>query len=244
MSALIEISALLSAGLSSKSALANRFDQLSLEQQELIKKGQEFGAPLGPALKILEQFDNAKADFEAEVESSQAVPRATRTLLLWLPAFALALGQLVGLDPLASLGSGFGITSFAIAGGLIFLGAHWSKKMLASTQGSFLKPANDLLAFQLAISSGVGLFEAKRLALESGVGEQAIQELVSLAMETGVGLSLLIEARIKGLILSGRTQALVSARALSVRLLIPLGLTVLPAFLILTTIPMLIGIAN
>lgn len=244
MSALIEISALLSAGLSCKLALANRFDELSPEQQELIKKGQEFGAPLGPTLKILEQFDNAKADFEAEIKSSQAVPRATRTLLLWLPGFALALGQLVGLDPLASLGSGFGIASFAIASGLIFLGARWSKSMLFKTQGSFLKPASDLLAFQLAILSGVGLFEAKKLAPESGNAEHAIQELTSLAMETGVGLSLLIEARVKGLILKGRTEALVSARALSVRLLIPLGLTVLPAFLILTTIPMLIGIVN
>ena len=116
--------------------------------------------------------------------------------------------------------------------------------MLAGSQRSFLKPASQLLAFQLAISSGIGLTDAKKLALQSGVSESAINDLVLLSIQTGVGLTPLIEAKIKALILSGRTQALVSARALSVRLLIPLGLTVLPAFLILTTVPMLIGIAN
>jgi tight adherence protein B len=244
MSALIEISALLQSGLSTKSALAGRFERLTVDQQELIRKGQEFGAPLGPALLILEQFDNAKADFEAELESSQAVPKATRTLLLWLPGFALVLGQLVGLDPLAALGNAFGITAFLSAGGLIYLGARWSRKMLDGAKESFLKPASDLLAFQLAIASGIGLSQAKSLALNAGVTEVAIADLISLSMETGVGLSALIQARIKGLILTGKTLAMVSARALSVRLLIPLGLTVLPAFFILTTIPMLIGIAN
>lgn len=244
MSTLIEISALLASGVSSKAALEGRFEKLTGDQQDLIRKGQELGAPLSPTLKILEQFDRAKADFEAELESSQAVPKATRTLLLWLPAFGLVLGQLVGLNPLAGLNNSFGIASYLLAGGLIFIGAHWSKKMLAGAQESFLKPASDLLAFQLAISSGVALFKARTLALDYGVTEQAIQELISLSMQTGVGLTPLIQARIKGLILSGRTKAMVSARALSVRLLIPLGLTILPAFLILTTIPMLIGIAN
>lgn len=244
MSALIEIQALLSAGLSGKAALAGRLEQLSHTQQEIIQKGQQFGAPLGPTLRILQQFDIVKADVEAELENSQAIPKATRTLLLWLPAFAILLGQLVGLNPLSGLSNPLGLASFAVAGGLLLIGASWSKKMLASAHGSFLKPASDLLIFQLAIKSGVGLAHAKALAIQVGSDSQTTQDLVVLSMQTGVGLGPLIDAKIRALVLSGRTEALVQARELSVRLLIPLGLTVLPAFLLLTTVPMLIGIAK
>lgn len=94
------------------------------------------GAPVAAVLERLANTLEADSDAAAQRETALAGPKATVTLLTWLPLVGLGLGVLMGVDPLralfgspsgwAVLGSGIG---FAVAGRL------WSAKMIRDAAG-------------------------------------------------------------------------------------------------------------
>jgi threonine/homoserine efflux transporter RhtA len=78
---------------------------------------------------------------------------------------------------------------------------------------------------------------------ESGFSEER-DELIEIALKSGASLAVLIAAQQRVELADYSAQRVATAKALAVKLLIPLGLTSLPAFLIFTVLPMLIGINN
>mgnify|MGYP006199503905 CR=1 FL=1 len=132
------------------------------------------------------------------------------------------------------------LVGFLIAGVLIFLGAKWSAKMLRDSIGKPHHPGRDLIMFRMALDAGLGLSVASELL----PGIKNLDELVLLARKTGAPLRSLVSSEVETLLLEQSTKAIAQAHKLSVSLLIPLALTILPAFLILTLFPMIIGITN
>jgi tight adherence protein B len=68
-----------------------------------------------------------------------------------------------------------------------------------------------------------------------------INELVSLSRQTGAPLGELVQNQIELVTHRALQQSMAKAKRMSIELLVPMSLTVLPAFLILTIVPMLIG---
>jgi pilus assembly protein TadC len=68
--------------------------------------------------------------------------------------------------------------------------------------------------------------------------------LVALSQRTGAALGALLGSEIEMLNERSLTEQLTKAKQLAVALLVPLSLTTLPAFLLLTIPPMLIGITQ
>lgn len=241
MSATSRLSSLISSGISTQKSIELVGEKnLPAELLELIQAARKFGSPLTRLLSEYQRFEADRQIFESEISKAQAVPIATRKLLLWLPALALFLGQISGLDPLAALGSPIGLMGFLIAGGLIYLGARWSAKLLRDSSVKPHHPGRDLIIFRMGLDAGLGLSAASGLL----PGVKNLDEMVLLARNTGAPLRALVSSEVTALLLDQSTRAIGQAQKLSVSLLIPLSLTILPAFLILTLFPMIIGITN
>ncbi len=93
-------------------------------------------------------------------------------------------------------------------------------------------PAQELMTFSLVLSSGGPLIESS---------DPSLKNLISLSRQTGAPLSELVANEIDLVTQRAIQQRLARAKRMSIELLVPMSLTVLPAFLILTIVPMLIG---
>lgn len=234
MSAVAQFGALIAAGVNLNKAL--EIAQLDIDGsrplETILHEAIYSGSPLAAVTKQLVAFEMDLERFKAELETSNAVPIATRKLLLWLPVLSLVMSQLAGFGTLASLFHPIGIVAFGFAMGLILLGARWSNHLLAPLRAEPQHPALELMKFNLRISSGAPLQSSR---------DPALQTLIELSRQTGAPLGQLVENEIQLLTQRASTEAITKAKKMAIDLLIPLALTVLPAFLILTVVPMLIG---
>ena len=234
------LAGLLSAGVPFQQAV-DMADPETLPEKfkEFIALAFELGAPLVPTLSQLEQQLRHEERTDQEIAQAQAVPQATRTLLLWLPVVSFVFAQVMGLGTFQGLWHPVGAVSAALAAGLLYLGFRLSGSMLKRFMEPKPDPTISLMVLRICLSAGEPLSRiTKRLEL---VAPGGATELVDLSSKTGARLSFLIDSELEQLnqkLLSERIEA---ARKLSVRLLIPLSLTTLPAFLLLTLPPIIIG---
>jgi tight adherence protein B len=190
------------------------------------------GAPLQQVARRLVGFELDLERFRSELAAANAVPIATRKLLIWLPALSLVVGQLAGFGTIAAIFQPLGAMALAIAGVLILIGVRWSGKLLRPLLTEPQHPAFELLKFSLLLSVGSPLSDAY---------PKSLSKLVELSRLTGAPLRELVEIEIELITQRALQESLAKARRMSIELLVPMSLTVLPAFLILTIVPMLIG---
>ncbi len=202
----------------------------------LVEDAKRLGAPIASVGDRIIQFEAEVQRFESEVAQAGAVPRQTRNLLLWLPAFSLVLGQLSGFGTFSALLSPIGLMAALVAGFLILAGIRWSSRMLAELEKPATHPALSLMRLGLAVRSGQSI-----QAIDPALTNDA-QELLALTKTTGAPLTKLIDAEVQSRSTLALLTAMSAAKGMSVKLLVPMGLTVLPAFFILTIVPMFIGI--
>jgi len=207
---------------------------------ELLQLAIRSGAPLGPTAKALALYQETLREFDREVTQAQAVPIATRKLMLWLPVFGVGLGELLGFGSLAAIGTTVGLIGFLLAIALTYAGASITSRMLEKSRANSGVPGAQWIRLQILLSAGMPLPAALK---ESGF-ESERNDFIELALQSGAGLGVMISAQQRSEIANFSATRISAAKALAVSLLIPLGLTTLPAFLIFTVLPMLIGINN
>ena len=98
-----------------------------------------------------------------------------------------------------------------------------------------------LLALHICLSAGMGLQQVRRHLPKLS---QRAEELIGFSAQTGAALSSLLLSEIAMSNQRATSESLTQAKKLSVALLIPLAATTLPAFLLLTIVPMIIGITQ
>ena len=233
------LQSLLSSGLPLRSALEHSgYATLSPLALEAIK----LGSPLQRILGQLDEIEFQQQRALAELNQALAVPKATRSLLSWLPAFALVASQLMGLSSLSALVHPVSLIAIALGFALILLGRRLTGSIL-------IEPELDQAAiyslqlFGVAIASGLGLSQTLRRYPELS-SSPPVMELVAVSKTTGCSLSSLVQSTIRSEISNASAALMTELRELSVKLLIPLGLTTLPAFLLFTIPPIFIGITN
>lgn len=234
MSQVAKFGALMAAGLNLHTALAIADLRLGGPKpvERMLTQIIESGAPITVATKRLATFELDLERFRLELETANAVPVATRKLLLWLPALSLAIGQLAGFGTVAAIFHPVGLVAALVALGLIFLGVRWSGALLANLLVEPEHPALELIRVSLLLASGAPL---------STSAHPGIEPLVALSRETGAPLGELVQHEIELVTQREIQEAMTKAKRMSIELLVPMSLTVLPAFLILTIVPMLIG---
>ena len=234
MSQVAKFGALVSAGVNLHSALELTGFRIDGEKplERMLNSAIQAGAPIKVVTSRLVAFELDLERFKLELETANAVPIATRKLLLWLPALSLAIGQLAGFGTIAAIFQPIGLMAFVTALGLVAVGVKWSGSLLAPLMVEPQHPGFDLMKFSLNLASGGPL---------TASSDPSIGELVALSRQTGAPLGELVQNEIELVTHRALQQSMARAKRMSIELLVPMSLTVLPAFLILTIVPMLIG---
>lgn len=209
----------------------------------------EAGAPLATTLERAAESIRALAETERQVELALTGPLATARIVGLLPLAGSAMALLVGADP---IGVVFGTVPGAVAAltgaTALIVGARWNRRLIAAARVSdpLAGVAHELLA--LAMSGGAppdaALARVTDAAQRCGipVAVDTARTTVAFAVRAGVPVTALLRAeagRARRLALS---EVLRRAALLGARLLGPLALCFLPAFVLLGVVPLVIGI--
>lgn len=95
------------------------------------------GCPLADVLTRFASQLEVEDDADAARQTALAGPKATVSLLTWLPLMGLGLGITLGVDPLAILlGTPLGLAALAAGIALTVAGRVWSAKLVAAAAGA------------------------------------------------------------------------------------------------------------
>lgn len=95
------------------------------------------GCPLADVLARFAVQLEVEDDAEAARQTALAGPKATVSLLTWLPLMGLGLGIALGVDPLAILiGTPLGMAALAAGVGLTVAGRIWSARLVRAAAGA------------------------------------------------------------------------------------------------------------
>ena len=188
------------------------------------------GAPIGQAIEMIQISIEHRRKFFSELEIISSAPAATRELLAWLPLIGLAVSQVIGLNPFSALDSTFGVIVFVFAFVLFAAGMFLSKKI--HDKLSAVAPRTDLAPLKAAIQLRAGTPMSK---------VNIKNKLLKKALQAGAPMA---EVLVEQYLLNQQLEFDKKRRLLakdSVKMLIPLGLTSLPAFILLSVFPLLIS---
>lgn len=209
------------------------------------------GAPLAPALRSYAESLRALAQAQRDAAVALAGPVATARLVMALPAVGLLFGLAMGFDTLGVLvGTPAGWACLAIGAVLVLLGARWNRRLVRSARPETATPGLECELMAIAVSGGGALPRARASVegalarAELSAGRERIDAVLELSRSAGVPAAELLRA--EGEEARGEARAAAEAKAarLAVRLMLPLGLCVLPAFMVLGVLPLMIAVVT
>ncbi|HEU5222511.1 MAG TPA: type II secretion system F family protein [Candidatus Lumbricidophila sp.] len=207
------------------------------------------GAPAAASLARLSEALRDDAQARREVAAALAGPVASARLVAWLPLVALLFGSLLGFDTLHVLTtSPIGMVCVAAGGLLLWAGARWCARLVHDARAVTSASGLRLELLAIALGGGSSLVGAKA-AVDHAVatcglagGAEASDRTADSAAAMGAPIGPLLRAEASRQRREARTEASARAARLGVRLLIPLGVCTLPAFVLLGVLPMLIAV--
>jgi tight adherence protein B len=210
------------------------------------------GAPLAASLRDLATALRDEAQLRREVHAALAGPIASARLVMALPLIAVLFGAAFGFDTVAVLfGNPLGVACVLLGGGLLWAGRRWSTTLAARATRSRADAGLELELLAIAMSSGASIDRARALvadALAAGgervSGDGAPDAVIALAVRAGAPVADLLRAESFRLRRVARADGAARAAALGVRLMLPLGACVLPAFVLLGVVPLLVSVVS
>ena len=211
----------------------------------------DVGSPLAPTLRDFAGSMRDLAQAQREIAVALAAPSATARLVLALPLVGLLFGMLLGFDTLGTLfTTPTGWFCLGLGAGLMLAASRWNRRLVRRAQPRDLTPglAFDLLA--IAVSGGGSLDRARavvaaaieRFAPEGALPTDGTEEVLDLSRRAGIPAAELLRSEAHEKRRQARADVSAQAQSLSVRLMIPLGVCVLPAFMILSVVPLLMTV--
>ncbi|PWH06513.1 pilus assembly protein TadB [Brachybacterium endophyticum] len=233
------------------------------------------GAPMAALLDGLAGALRGLHDAAAARRSAFAGPRATGRILLGLPLAGVALGALLGADPLRTLvGTGAGRVLLVTGGALTLGGWWWMRSLMRTAEGRVSTAVDPSVLLDLvagAMTSGLPLAGACEVvahalsedrdshgaardldrfaqSLASGVPATlaaahldpslaVLGQSALLAERSGADLTRVLSGAAQDARRDRAREAEAAAARLAVRLVLPTGTTLLPAFVLLGIIP-------
>jgi tight adherence protein B len=261
-SAVLELAGLLRSGMPAELArdeLKVSLEQLSDSQTAQLgvvwALGLAGGGSISDAIESLGATFRAAARHNQEIELAFAGPKATAKLVAWLPAAGLALAQVFGLNPISAiLKNLLAFGSLALGALLLVLGNRWAKSIIRKAAPSQDDPGLYFDSIRYGVLAGLPLVSAIKAVddlfrdqLNAKPDEAMLSKLDRIAQ-----LNRNSGASISGLLASeavARRDAQWFADSnslakLSVKLMIPLGLVTLPAFVLSTIVPVAISLLS
>lgn len=212
------------------------------------------GAALSPALRGAATALRDRAETARDVRTSLAGPRATARLMAWLPLVGVAMAYLIGVDVVGALVRGPLGWGVAVAGAsLVVAGRAWTARLVreASRAGPVAGAEHELMA--IALAGGMSPAHARQLVAEVreriGMGGRAddgrsVDRVLRVAERAGAPAIELLSAEARQERRVARAEGRTRAELLAVRLLLPLGLCILPAFVLLGVVPVILAMMS
>ena len=216
------------------------------------------GAPLSRCLRDLAVSFRELGQLQRDVEVALAGPKATARMVMGLPVIGILLGMLMGFDTIGTL-----LTSlpglFCLGAGMLLMlgGARWNRALVRRAGVGTVTPGLELDLMAIAMSGGGSLSRARELVdgaiLRFDIGQResasagssgALQAVLELAERAGVPAAELLRSEAEHARLVARTDGQRRAETLAVTLMLPLGLCILPAFMLVGVAPLLISVVS
>lgn len=212
------------------------------------------GAALAPALRGAATALRDRAETARDVRTSLAGPRATARLMAWLPLVGVVMAYAIGVDVVGALAGG--PLGWGAAGGgvsLMAAGRAWTARLVreASRAGPVAGAEPELMA--IALAGGMSPGRARLLVAETkeriGLraaedGGSSVDRVLRIAERAGAPAIELLSAEALQERRVARAKGRTGAELLGVRLLLPLGICVLPAFVLLGVVPVILAMMS
>lgn len=215
------------------------------------------GAPLAAALERCGESLRAVAGVAARRQVLLAGPQATIRLVAWLPLVAVLLAVLLGFDPFVVLGSPVGWVCAAVGALLLWFGVRWAQRLTAAVTAADWVPGWAAELTSLALAGGIGVDAAVRLVADCAAAERAewvrfddlrdggvVRRVIHEADRLGSGSAAMLVAAATDSRALALQQMETATERLGVRLLLPVGVCVLPSFVFLGVIPVLLSVVG
>ncbi|WP_210480391.1 type II secretion system F family protein [Naasia sp. SYSU D00948] len=210
------------------------------------------GAPLADVLEQLAVTLRDLQGAERDVRAALTGPRMSGRLVLALPAVGVAFGLGLGFDPLGVLlGTPLGLACAAAGAVLYLAGWGWTRRLVRRARPSSDLPGLEAELVAVALAAGLPVSAARALvrdlAAACGVALRDgpdIDRSAALATSAGVPVASLLRSEARHRRRRAASDARIRAEALAVTLLLPLGVCLLPSFMLLSVAPLLLSIVS
>jgi tight adherence protein B len=211
----------------------------------------EAGSPLAPALRAYAGSLRDLARVERDARVALAAPVATSRLVIALPPLGMLFGLALGFDTLGILlTTPIGWVCLVLGGSLIAAAVRWNRALLRRARPPSSTPGLECELTAIAMAGGVSIDRAREIVAHSlarhGIASRpsGIDEVLELSRRAGVPAAELLRAEAEEQRAQARAEAEERAARLSVTLMLPLGLCVLPAFMLLGVVPLLTAVVS
>ncbi|TFB48390.1 type II secretion system F family protein, partial [Cryobacterium tagatosivorans] len=213
------------------------------------------GAPLAACLRELAASFRDVGQVHRDLAVALAGPKATARMVMGLPLVGILFGSVLGFNTVQTLFLTVpGLVCLATGTLLMLAGARWNGRLVRSARARDPTPglALDLTAIGM---TGGGSVERARTLVRSvterygvcgaeGGSEPAIDRVLALSARAGVPAAELLRSEADQLRRDARSEGQRAAATLSVTLMIPLGVCVLPAFMLVCVLPLLLAVLS
>lgn len=210
-----------------------------------------------PAAEALERMSHALGRLETIKRRRQvllASPRSSMMLIMALPAVTVFVGELFGLRVIAQFTTPVGVWLLIIGVLVLMLGASWGWVMISKLARADRVGGFELDLMWIAMAGGTSHAHASRRVVDAAavlgaewvefdafLRDGQVEEVLRFAKQSGTPVRAMLLAESDAQRDASLTQIERAAEQLGVRILLPLGLCVLPSFLLIGVIPMIIA---
>ncbi len=209
------------------------------------------GSPLAAALRAYAELLRGFAATDRQSRIALSGPVATARLVMVMPVLGLVLGATLGQDTLGVLLRTPLGWSCLVVGGLLMLSAWlWNRALLRRAAAGDRLPGLIAELVATAMGGGVSADRARRIvaeaALRYGIPPDfgTVAAALRVATSAGAPVAELLRAEAEEARRAALAEAAQRVERLSVTLMLPLGVCVLPAFLVLGVVPMIVGLVS
>lgn len=213
----------------------------------------EAGAPLAACLRDLAASFRELGRLHADLTVALAGPAATARMVMVLPAIGLLLGSLMGFNTLRMLFLTVpGWICLVVGAALMFAADRWNRHLVSAARARDPTPGLEFELMAIAMGGGGSVDRARalvddtigRFALHRAHSTAAIDQVLELSVRAGVPAAELLRAEAEQLRQDARAEGQRRAATLGVTLMVPLGVCVLPAFMLVGVVPLVMTVLS
>jgi tight adherence protein B len=250
---LTKVAGLLRSGLSLDQALEHLggIPQHSKSLAYLIDVAKHSGSPLAEDIDFVAELTGSREKSINRIAVAHASPKSTARLMLWLPMITLGMAELVGWGVFARVNEKpIVLLSFMLGLTLLLVSKLITGKLLNKAAPKESYEGFYLVAVALLFSAGAGLANAQEQALSNYIkifGQEPskaelleMQQVEDLVEQTGAKASLLLRKQALAMQAKVDLAREIKIEKLGIKLMVPLGLGVLPAYVLMAIVPLMV----